>query len=512
MGWLKTHKRSLLLLSLLLLIKFIWAFYAIKSGYIPLNPDEAQYWTWSRYLDFGFYSKPPGIAWQIWLGCKLFGQNELGIRFFSVIFSTLTAYAIYLLAYVSKAKPKLCFWSAIILTLSPIGMMGTFAATTDVGFIFFWTLALIPVLYALMSEKPVSYILVGCCILLGSLFKWPIYVLWPLFALAFLVYRPLYNASFYKGVLISLGGLLPSIIWNATHEWATFKHVFTQSAGRTANSNFWDFFGAQFGVLSPIFFLLFLLALLEILKVRKKVSKALLFCAYISSFILITFLYLSSQKKIQANWALYAYPSSTLLIAWYALEQLKKGTRWLNIGAAFSLVLVSFFISIPKIQEKALFSKKVFPYRINPFRHSLGWSQMAKELKEIPYDQNENFFFADSYQTTSLLSFYGPEQKRQYFLNLSHKRKNQFSFWPSMAQEQVGKTGYYVWADNSKNFLKDFDYKKNKAEELLKPYFSKVEFIRLIPLFTSHGELVKGALVFRCENYNGKMPVDPNSY
>ena len=27
--------------------------------------DEAQYWTWSQDLDFGYYSKPPLIAWII---------------------------------------------------------------------------------------------------------------------------------------------------------------------------------------------------------------------------------------------------------------------------------------------------------------------------------------------------------------------------------------------------------------------------------------------------------------
>jgi len=27
--------------------------------------DESHYWEWSRHLDFGYYSKPPGIAWVL---------------------------------------------------------------------------------------------------------------------------------------------------------------------------------------------------------------------------------------------------------------------------------------------------------------------------------------------------------------------------------------------------------------------------------------------------------------
>ena len=33
---------------------------------LELYPDEAQYWLWSRTLSFGYYSKPPIIAWAIW--------------------------------------------------------------------------------------------------------------------------------------------------------------------------------------------------------------------------------------------------------------------------------------------------------------------------------------------------------------------------------------------------------------------------------------------------------------
>ncbi|HWU81152.1 MAG TPA: 4-amino-4-deoxy-L-arabinose transferase, partial [Caulobacter sp.] len=34
---------------------------------LELYPDEAQYWLWSRELAFGYFSKPPMIAWLIWL-------------------------------------------------------------------------------------------------------------------------------------------------------------------------------------------------------------------------------------------------------------------------------------------------------------------------------------------------------------------------------------------------------------------------------------------------------------
>ena len=39
---------------------------ALFATPLELYPDEAQYWLWSRTLDWGYYSKPPMIAWLIW--------------------------------------------------------------------------------------------------------------------------------------------------------------------------------------------------------------------------------------------------------------------------------------------------------------------------------------------------------------------------------------------------------------------------------------------------------------
>ena len=42
---------------------------------LELYPDEAQYWLWSRTLDFGYFSKPPMIAWLIAATTRLGGGS-----------------------------------------------------------------------------------------------------------------------------------------------------------------------------------------------------------------------------------------------------------------------------------------------------------------------------------------------------------------------------------------------------------------------------------------------------
>ena len=53
--------RLALCLGILLAVRLA----AIHAATTDLVLDEAQYWTWSRALDFGYFSKPPMIAWVI---------------------------------------------------------------------------------------------------------------------------------------------------------------------------------------------------------------------------------------------------------------------------------------------------------------------------------------------------------------------------------------------------------------------------------------------------------------
>src|ERR1700749_4229200 len=49
---------------------------ALRNSPLDLLPDEAQYWSWSRHLAFGYFSKPPVIAWLIRATTELTGSND----------------------------------------------------------------------------------------------------------------------------------------------------------------------------------------------------------------------------------------------------------------------------------------------------------------------------------------------------------------------------------------------------------------------------------------------------
>lgn len=509
------------ILCFILLIKSAILVWFILKGSIGLAPDEAQYWSWSQELDWGYYSKPPGIAWQIWLGTLFFGNTELGVRSTAVAIGFLISVAVFFLARYCRLQPQTCFWAGLILALSPLGILSSFLAITDGGMILFWTATCAYLVKDLDEEKTPNYRAIGILILFGALFKWPIFILW-LFILAFAWFYPkMASKDIFTGMVISSVGLVPSLVWNFSHDWVTFRHVYwtivgnnKQEVGTTplAEGNFWEFLGAQAILLSPIFFLLLLASFGFLIRKRKELRPSLLFCGWTSFAIVAFYCFLALFKKMQGNWCVFAYPTGIVFLAWYACEKLSWGKIALFGGIALSLLIVVSAFSIPYIQSHNLFPNSQIPYSLNSFRHNLGWHQLEKELQTVGYDPNKDFLFGDKYQMTSILSFYSPGQKRAYFLNLNSIRKNQFSFWPSMAEEQKGKDGYFVLAENTPHLEKNFPLKIKKYEEILKNYFDSVTFLGIKPLAFTYNRMTKGALIFKCVNYHGNLPTDPELY
>ena len=505
-------KRYLQILLSLLFIKTIVVVWAIHANIIDLGPDEAQYWTWSQELDWGYYSKPPGVAWQIWLGTKTLGNTTLGVRLLSVVISFLTALAVYFLARACRLKANTAFWAGMVMAFSPLGILGAFLATTDGGMILFWTLCCIVMARALAGGTSPNYWLLGGLIAAGALFKWPIYLFWVFVFLGRAAYPPLRNRSVWGGLAVSLIGLLPSVVWNTTHEWATFQHVFTTVAGGHnphARGNFLDFLGAQIGLLSPIFFVLLVLAFIELIRHRAKMWPSVVFCGAICGILLATYSAASLFQKMQGNWAVSAYPSGMVLLTWFACDKLKRGRGWLLGGTLLSVALTAGLLSLPSIQGRDL---APIPYAVNPFKHNIGWRALEKQLEESGYDPRVDFLFGDKYQMSSLMSFYSPGQKRAYFLNLLGTRQNQFSYWPTMRDEQMGKTGFFVVAENAPHLEKELPSQIEFYRKELGNYFAEVQFLGIRPLFSQGNRVVKGAAIFKCFNYNGKEPSPPKHY
>ncbi len=443
---------------------------------VGLMPDEAQYWTWSKELSYGYYSKPCGIAWQIASGCCLFGDTEFGVRFAGIVLSFFLSCGLFLLALRSGLDERQAFWSSIAFSFCPLGFLSGFLATTDCGYVLAWTVAC----YFFMQGR---FLHLGICIAIGALWKWPIYAVW----IPVLLFHRRLSKQLLQGLGISLLGLVPTLLWNMQHDFSTFQHVAASMnllapASEERGSNPLDFIGAQIALVSPVLFMLLVYSFIR----SEKKSWQLQFCFWTTLLFLLVVFGISCVKKVQGNWAVAAYPTAFVLLG------LLNSKRWLIGGISVSLVLLTGLFVFPGIRQ-------------NPLRQGLGWRHIVPLLLSVGYKPSEQFLFSDRYQWTSIVSFYGPEQKRAFFLNVKQLRKNQFDYWPSMKECCVGKDGWYVsFVDDKEKAV----WATRNAKTTLSAYFRRV--VQMAPQQLAGTS--KFMVLLKCQGYKGALPPASTKY
>ena len=131
-------KISFLLCGIVLLTKII----AIYNTNFDLFGDEAQYWIWSQSPDFGYYSKPPLLAWLITFVTFLFGDSFETLKLISVGMYVLTSIVVYLIFKQLYQDKKGAVLAGLTFYLIPAVSVSSFLISTDILLVFFWSLSL----------------------------------------------------------------------------------------------------------------------------------------------------------------------------------------------------------------------------------------------------------------------------------------------------------------------------------------------------------------------------------
>ena len=129
-------KATFIFLLIILLIR-IFANQALK---IPLHFDEAQYWDWSQELKWGYFSKPPMLAWIIGINTYLCGDTEFCIRLSTPFLYFFSSIFVFLSTRLLSSDNFVSAFSSITFTLIPGITFSSFINTTDVPLIFFSSL------------------------------------------------------------------------------------------------------------------------------------------------------------------------------------------------------------------------------------------------------------------------------------------------------------------------------------------------------------------------------------
>jgi 4-amino-4-deoxy-L-arabinose transferase-like glycosyltransferase len=239
----------------------IAAMTALRIAYaslIDLRTDEAYYWTWSKESALSFLDHPPMIAWFIRFGTAIFGDTNLGVRFAGILAMLVTQL---LLADIVRRVTH-DFRAVVLAVLMPEAALyyGLLMAkvSPDIALIPF-SVAMVWALVRLHESGDGRWWLAaGLFAGLALLSKFTAVMVVPAVAAFMLVpdWRRRWLRSPYPwaAVLIAVTVFLPVLIWNAQHEWASFRFQFVRATATHELSlrTVGDYIGLQFGLVGFI--------------------------------------------------------------------------------------------------------------------------------------------------------------------------------------------------------------------------------------------------------------------
>ena len=298
---------------------------------VPLDlvHDEAYYWDWSRRLAWGYYSKPPLVAWLIALSTSLGGSSTFFVRLPSVLLGTVGLAWMYLLA-ASLYGRRAGFWAVCLTAATPGNAAVSLLMTIDAPFLFCWGAALFSFWRLLQADCRRTWWLLAAVVSvgLGLLSKQTM--------LGFLVLggffiatsrddrRELLKPAVWLWVVGSLAFLTPVLWWNSQHGWITAQHTSQHFAGESVSvlkrlARCGEFVGSQFGVLSPLTCFLVLAVIVAALKSFLRLRRRERFLLCFSGLPLAGVFVLSAVQRVEPNWPASFYLAGVVLLVGVAL-------------------------------------------------------------------------------------------------------------------------------------------------------------------------------------------------
>ena len=165
-----TDRRLMLCIAILVAVTVV-RLIGLAFSQVDLFFDELQYWAWSRELAFGYFSKPPLLAWVIAGAEVVCGSAEACIRAPAPVFylgTCLVSYAIAKTLY----DETTAFWAAMLLTFSAGLAFSSRIISTDVPLLFLWAVALLSYVKLLQGGDWSWGVLLGASFGLGMLAKY----------------------------------------------------------------------------------------------------------------------------------------------------------------------------------------------------------------------------------------------------------------------------------------------------------------------------------------------------
>jgi len=361
---------------------------ALFRSPLELYPDEAQYWLWSRTLAFGYWSKPPMIAWAIRAATTL-GNAEAWVRLPAVAFQAGAMLCVFAIGR-KLMGPRVGLAAAALYALAPGVQLSATVVATDAPLLFFLGLTVLAYIHLQGAEGSRRLPLAaGFGAALGLAFLSKYAAVYGVVGVGLhLLLSPAARRAWTwpaAGLAVAAFALVlsPNIAWNATHGFATLQHTADDAnwrAGQLFNPRgLGAFVAAQFAVFGPIpFGVLLVGSALALRRRRLEAGELLLLCFTLPPIVIVAVQALVSRAN--ANWSGASYLTGAVLVAAWLMRW--RAPRWLTaaiaMGAAIAVAFLAVAIS-PQIADRL--------GAANSLKRARGWRETAQMVVRRARDE-----------------------------------------------------------------------------------------------------------------------------
>lgn len=465
-----------------------WRLAVLVTYPLNLSFDEAQYWFWAQHLGFGYFSKPPLIAWVIALTTQACGEGEACVKLGSPLAYLVSSLALFVLGR-ELYGPRVGFWAALTFVTLPAVALSSMIISVDPFLLLFWALAMVALVRAIATDSWRWWLTLGVTIGLGLLAKYAM-ALFVLSLFVYLLWSPKRRCLLRRpGPWLALGVgvalLAPNLVWNAQNQFVTFAHT-------KANANLGrllfhplkaaEFIGSQFLVFGPLLFgaLLGIIATTRRLVAEDERARLLLAFILPAATIMSVESFLS---RANANWAAPIYVTATVLVVAWAVERdkmwLVRGSLVLHLLAAVTLYHGE---SLAKSVGIGLTAKTDVAKRVR------GWDKIGQSVGQIwARNPDTRLLFDHRRVMTTLMYYVRPHPFNAVKWNESGRIFDHFDLTADLARSPRGSFLLITEEPNADHVA---------------PWFARSELLTVIrvPLYPDYAREVR---VFRVEGFKG---------
>jgi 4-amino-4-deoxy-L-arabinose transferase-like glycosyltransferase len=376
---------------------------------VDLFFDEAQYWVWSREPAFGYFSKPPLLAWIIAAAEQVCGNSEACIRVPAPILYFGTSLIVYATAR-QLYDTRVAFFAALSTALATGAVFSARIISTDVPLLLFWALALLAYVKLLAGGDTRWTITLGVALGLGLMAKYAmIYFLLGVVLAACLdadARRFLRTPAPWLALLVAALLVAPNIYWNIENGLTTFKHTTENIEGRGLEFSplkGFEFVAAQFAVFGPVVFAVLLGAFARIASPKMTRPDRLMLAFAIPPLALVTVVGFTTRAL--ANWAAPAFISGVIVVV--AILIRREAWKWLvlslSIGVFAQVLFLAGDSTATHLHLPGLKNGDVY-------HRTLGWRSLGEQAGALARRIGAKAIVADMRDDEASLLYYWRDQ------------------------------------------------------------------------------------------------------